>query len=453
MSHGLKPGQSRENIMYRGKNKDGVDTWRIEVYRGYEITESGKKRIKRDRYTFHGTWRQALKYKAELEGKKESGTYVSPSRVTFGEFLTRWLESTRPREVSERTKKNDFGQARKHIIKALGSMPLQRLTTRDIDDYYAMATRKTDDNPPGLGLSPATVRKHHNLLSKALAKAKAEGLIQQNPVLEATPPRVPKPKHNRLTQEQLDRLLEFAKTYRNQRGETPFLRWYPLLYVLSYTGMRIGEAFGLKWDDVDLDAGRNGDGQPTGIIYITQTFVERDDEDVDYGKGKSDAARRPIRIDADTVRVLRRHKKEQAWLKRMEGDRYTDLGLVFTTETGYPPNPSNFRNRVLYPLIARANEDAERRNAEALDSDMAPIPIIPRVTPHELRHTHLTLLLKAGVNPKIVQERAGHSSVQVTYDYYCIFRRNRPLIPGEADHRIRSQGDQYRSEATLALAV
>src|SRR5690606_12848102 len=104
------------------------------------------------------------------------------------------------------------------------------------------------------------------------------------------------------------------------------------------------------------------------------------------------------RISPDVAAVLRRHKKEQEWLKRLEGDRYKDFGLVFATETGFPPSPSNLRQRYLYPACEKAG--------------------VPRVTFHQLRHTHATLLLKASVHPRIVQERLGHSSFKMTMDRY-----------------------------------
>lgn len=243
------------------------------------------------------------------------------------------------------------------------------MSTRDLDDYYSSLEGQ---------LAPASIKKHHTIIQSALSKARAEGLIKQNPAREATPPRVPRPKATVLTQEQLDALLEAAKG-------SPY---YALIHTIAYTGLRLGEALGLKWDNVDLDA---------GMLYVAETLDESD-EAVTVGEGKTDAAIRPVRLDPETVAVLRRHKKEQEWLKRMEGGRYTDLGLVFATSTGHPPSPSNLRKRYLYPACEKAK--------------------VPRVTFHQLRHTHATLLLKPGVHPRIVQERLGHSSITMTMDRY-----------------------------------
>ena len=206
----------------------------------------------------------------------------------------------------------------------------------------------------------------YTVLSSALSKAKGEGLIKVNPAAEATLPRVPKPKITVLTQEQLDALLEAAKG----------TRFYALLYVLAYTGLRLGEALALKWEDVDLDR---------GVLFIV-------------GETKTEESVRAVGLDDDTVAVLRRHKKEQEWLKRMEGPRYENQGLVFTTERGTSPSPSNLRNRYLYPLCEKAG--------------------VPRVNFHALRHTHASLLLTANVHPKIVSERLGHASIETTADRY-----------------------------------
>lgn len=370
----LRPGQSYKGIEYRGKNKDGQDVWRIVVYRGYKVvtTPDGKqKRITQaDKHTFTGTFREAKKLKAKLETDREEGTYTSPTRITFGDFLRRWLDTTARRMLKAKTHEVARINIEKHIIPGLGHIPLQKLTTRDIDDYYQSKIEE---------LSPATIKKHHSYIRKALAKARAEGLIRQNPAIEATPPRVPKPKATVLTQEQLDALLEAAKDS----------RYFALIYTIAYTGLRLGEALGLKWEDVDLEA---------GTLHVTETFDERDGDMIEWGDGKTDASRRVVRISPDVAAVLRRHKKEQEWLKRLEGDRYKDFGLVFATETGFPPSPSNLRQRYLYPACEKAG--------------------VPRVTFHQLRHTHATLLLKAGVHPRIVQERLGHSSFKMTMDRY-----------------------------------
>lgn len=99
----LRPGQSYQGIEYRGKNKDGKDTWRILVYRGYRVVEDAdgtRRRLNEyDKHTFTGTFREAKKFKAKLEAEREEGSYVAPARMTFGDFLTRWLASTQEQGV------------------------------------------------------------------------------------------------------------------------------------------------------------------------------------------------------------------------------------------------------------------------------------------------------------------------------------------------------------------
>jgi integrase len=164
-------------------------------------------------------------------------------------------------------------------------------------------------------------------------------------------------------------------------------RYHPLWVLMATTGCRRGEALGLRWSDVDLDAGtiqlRNTIGSVAGRITFSDSTKS--------GGG------RPVKLDAGTVAVLKAWRKKQTAERLLLGAGYTDHGLVFCRPTGEPPNPNT---------VSWIFTDAVRRHGP------------PRIRVHDLRHTWATLALEAGVHPKVVQERLGHSSIAITLDLY-----------------------------------
>jgi integrase len=161
------------------------------------------------------------------------------------------------------------------------------------------------------------------------------------------------------------------------------------LYVLAiHTGMRQGELLALRWQDVDLE---------NAVASVRRTLT-RSGGKVVFAEPKTKKSRRSIRLTPQAVEALRAHLKRQLRDIEILGDRYQDQGLVFTTATGAPINPSNLRQRNFAQLLKRAG--------------------LPRIRFHDLRHTCATLLLSRGVHPKFVQELLGHATIAITLDTY-----------------------------------
>jgi integrase len=182
-----------------------------------------------------------------------------------------------------------------------------------------------------------------------------------------------------LSRAQAQRLLEASAGTRQEA-----------LYTLALaTGMRQGELLGLRWRDVDLDA---------GVLRVRASLRRsRKTGDWHFAEPKTRRSRRQLALGPETIEVLRRQRARQAQSRLLVGAAWRDLDLVFATEAGGPLLARNVY-RSFMQLLARAE--------------------LPRVRFHDLRHTAATLLLSARVNPKVVSELLGHASVAITLDIY-----------------------------------
>jgi len=164
-------------------------------------------------------------------------------------------------------------------------------------------------------------------------------------------------------------------------------RLFALFLTAVMTGMRRGELLGLKWDDVDF---------ANGTISVKRSLV-RSSKGPTIGDVKTEKSKRSISISETVIQALKTHRITQAQELLMVGQKNAN-GWVFTRQTDpQPPYPTDI-NKILKRIITQAD--------------------LPQISFHDLRHTHATMLLSQGVNPKIVQERLGHSTISVTMDVY-----------------------------------
>ena len=161
-----------------------------------------------------------------------------------------------------------------------------------------------------------------------------------------------------------------------------------LLSFMASTGCRRGEALGLEWRHVDLE---------NGTASIVQSLQRVGRTGLRFLPPKSTKSRRSIALDEDTVEMLRSHRGGQILTMAQLGSAYEDNGLVFPGPMGKPLDPAT---------LTRNFEKLARRAGKR------------HVRLHDLRHFHASLLLKAGVHLKVVQERLGHSSIAITADTY-----------------------------------
>jgi integrase len=227
------------------------------------------------------------------------------------------------------------------------------------------------------GLAPKTVRNIQNMLHKLFGTATAWRYIEHNPTEHVSKPRVRRRRPETWDTEQLRTFLKHAEAD----------RFRALWVLVSTTGMRRSELAGAERASLDLDA---------GVLMIAPTRVVVGGKAIDED-GKTASGRRTVSLDPHTVAVLRGHlamldEERMAW-----GDSYPDHGKLFCFEDGRPIHPDT--------ITRRFNRLVDRTG-------------LPRITLHGVRHSYATVSVDAGINPKAISERIGHSSVAFTMQTY-----------------------------------
>jgi integrase len=319
------------------------------------------------------TRREALTWLAGVRLQADRGLLPEPSRLTVGEYLDFWLENGARPAVRPATLVLYESKLRKHVVPVLGQIRLQALKPADIQALYA---RKL-----GEGLSRRSVELIHVVMRRALSQAVRRGLLGDNPADRVDRPRSDRPAPRVLSPQEAARVLQAAR----EIGGTV----YALVATFLAAGLRLGEALGLRWEDVDLEAGE---------LRVVRTLQRLQGRWVE-GEPKTARGRRRVPIPKELAAVLKEQRRHVAELKLRAGAAWCrEFGdLVFPTPSGRPWDQRNLQ-RALDRVLARAG--------------------LGHLRVHDLRHTHATLLLVAGVNPRVVQERLGHAQITLTLETY-----------------------------------
>ena len=354
----------------------GKGCWEVTVDLGKNPT-SGRRR--RRFVAVRGAKRDAERVLAEALHQRDTGVDITPGKLTVGEYLRRWLRDYAANNVSLSTLERYRGIIETHLIPALVGLRLRDLRPAHIQAAYGRSLAAGGRADGGAdGLRPRTVLKHHRLLHEALSHAVRWQLIARNPADAVTAPRPERTEMRVMDADDTRQLLEEAAN----------TLYHALIYVALATGARMGELLALRWQDVDLDRAT------IHIIRSARRFPRRG---VVYTDTKSHRSRRPVALSPDTTATLQRHRRAQAEQRLALGPAYSGEGLVFAGPTGKPLDDRNLR-RAFDRMVAKAG--------------------LPRLRLHDLRHTAATLMLRAGVHPKVVSERLGHATVGLTLDTY-----------------------------------
>ncbi len=333
---------------------------------------------KRSRKTLYGkTQRDVVDRLTETLDGHQHGTLPKSGKLTVAQWLTSWLRSVQAREdVRRRTYEHYELIVRRHLVPTIGSRPLAKLTPRDVE---AMLGGR-------LKAGQSTRSAHHirAVLRNAIRDAERDGLVSRNVASLARPPRVVKEEMKTLTPTQVDAFLEALSDDR-----------LAAMYVVTLgLGLRQGEVLGLRWADIDLDAGALRVThalswiRPAGEHAAQPHLVEP----------KSEESRRTLRLPKSVTAALREHRARWVDEKLAHGERWlNEWDLVFVGPAGEPLNPrtvwSDFRGKLTAAHL-------------------------PAIRFHDLRHSAASLMGAKHVPARVVQKILGHSSISLTLQTY-----------------------------------
>ncbi|MFC1861257.1 tyrosine-type recombinase/integrase [Chloroflexota bacterium] len=370
----------RENA---GKGGDGMKghiyqrtkgSWTV-IYDWPVDSLTGKRRQKSQ--TLKGTKRDAERALREILSSIEQGAYVKPSKMTVGEWMIQWLDSYVNTNTTKRTYDSYREAINRHIIPGLGSIILSELTPLHVQKFYSDKLTKGRIDKKG-GLSPKSVLYYHHILSKALDYSVKMGVVVRNVASAVDPPRVPRIIMNTLNSQEVPIFLNTAR-------ETPY---YEFFATLLYTGLRRGELLALRWRNLDL--------KNAYLMVVETAHILRNGE-YEIKEPKTSHSWRTVTIPPSLVELLELHKADQELLRIQMGVSMNSDDFVFIGLNGRPLNPDTVTH-AFAKVVKKAG--------------------LKSIRMHDLRHTHATLMLMAGIHPKIVSERLGHTSISVTLDIY-----------------------------------
>jgi integrase len=371
-------GRKHGQIIPRGEGK-----WLLRWFVG---KVNGKRKYASE--MFEGTFAQARKTLASKTAEVTEGRSLVPSKQTVRQYIEWWLDHVAATDVTAATLNSYRARMEHGVFPTLGDLSLQKLSWQQVQALYN-TLRETK--------SARTVQYTHTVLKAALNHAVKGKLLRENPCSHARPGSKDsgsKPaKHEDMqvwkaneVQVFLDRIQKTAS-----RGD------YPLWHTLLQSGLRPGEALGLKWSDLEGDR-----------LQVQRTVAETAEKGTFHLEApKTKRSRRSVALTEESVRVLAAHRKAQAAEILKAGDQFERNDFVFPADNG------SFQ---LPPYVARRWKTSIKRVNKLLAKEKT--DLLRQIRLYDTRHTHATLLLLAGVNPKVVSERLGHASVVITLDTY-----------------------------------
>jgi len=354
----------RGHIRQRGKN-----SWAVIVRIPNPITGKSKPKW----HTVRGSYKDAEKELTRILREIDTNTYIEPQKTTLADYLRKWLKR-QERNLAPNTLRGYRTNLEKHVIPYIGEVPLTKVKPAHIDDLFNETLASTE-------LSNKTLLYVFRTLHKALEDAVRREEIFRNPAAN-----VERPKPDEVEIRILESPEEIVGLV-HALGNSILL--LPSMVMLS-TGLRRGEALGLRWSDLDLNK--------RVMRVCKQLQINPQKKKLELAKVKTKTSKRPLQISKLTVQLFKIREIEQDEERRLVGSGWNNKhDLVFTWPDGSSINPSWF-TKEFHNLV---------RNTP-----------LQGLTPHGLRHSLATLLLVNNQNMKLVQEQLRHSNITITSDTY-----------------------------------
>jgi len=345
--------------------KRGASSWELTIDLAYDA----QGRRQRKFVTVRGTKRQGNAKLREFLAEHDKGKPLETSNRMVRQFIARWLQEYVAVQVKASTATHYEQTMRSHILPALGEIPLAKLQPQDTSAMLGAARQK--------GLADSTVRLVY-IINEALNCAVKWGILYRNPATLLDPPRVP-----RHSIKAMD--LEQARAFLAATKGSPY---EALFHFIAYTGCRRGEALALRWQDIDMQ---------NGLISFVQNVYRVGRRGLIVQPVKTNASAASLDMDEELASLLRAHRIQQLEHRLRVGDAYDDHDLVFSNDLGGYRDP---------PSVSQAFARFARRAG------------VEGFTLHGLRHFRAAVLIKAGLHPKIIQERLRHDNIGITLDIY-----------------------------------
>lgn len=360
---------NRGNITLISKEKS---SWKIRIELPRDIA-TGKRKQKC--FTFYGKKKEAEQFLTEKLRELDTGILIETKRMKFGDYLDYWKEKTFY-NLEITTQEGYIQKIDKHIKPYLGNIYLEELKPLTLQNFYEEKLKNGRLTRNGT-LSQRTVLAMHRIIRSALEQAVKWQLVVRNVADAVEPPKAKKYEAKYLTDKQTEELIKVAK------GSDIYI---PIMIAI-YTGARRGEILGLNWSNVNLEK---------GYIKIVDSLCAIQ-KGLIIKEPKTKSGIRTIAISSELIKILKQHKITQMKNKLLFGNLYQDNNMVCCYKDGHLYNPKRFSTKF----------------RELLEHNNFPI-----IRLHDLRHSHASLLVKLGVQPKEISQRLGHSNIGITMDLY-----------------------------------
>lgn len=349
------------SVVRRVSAKTGKVSWQAKLYRDGEWQT--------DTFALRKEAKDALQ-------RWQDEARLPPSTETIGGYLDHWVENAKRHSIKPSTYRSYRWQIKTQIKPTLETIRLQDLKATAAQTWISAQKDRVSEKTKG-PISARMVRYSYTILHGAFAHAQAAGLVKTNVWDAVTPPRKDPQRHVTWDEAQVLLFLDAAE----------FETYSPIWRLALTSGMRLGELLGLRWQDVDLDA---------GTIRIAQGVVLWEDGN-HMDTPKSAAGIRTISIGARTVAALKRLVTATKTQSLKKGAAWKESGLVFVSNVGTAINDDNLR-KVYIRIIDKAG--------------------LPYIRIHDLRHTSATIAVQNGVPYNTVSARLGHADIRTTLGFY-----------------------------------
>ncbi|NMH69676.1 site-specific integrase [Bacillus sp. RO3] len=315
------------------------------------------------------TKKEAQAALSQFQHELNTGTWIEPSSILMKDFSLDWFESIK-HNLRETTAEQYQSKLKNNIVPFLGELKVQEVRVTHAHSFSVHLLDK---------YLPSTASKIYAIVKMIMDYAVDLEIVNKNPFKNVKLIKDKKSKFETWSFDELQKFLNFVRKHDEW--------YYSVFSFAAYTGMRKGEVLGLKKSVIDFDK---------QTVRVTNSVSETK-KGVQVGDLKTPSSRRVVSLDEFTINIIKHMINKNNVMKMKLGPEYEDNDLIFCYPDGKAFRPSGI-NRPMKAFIERSG--------------------VPKIRFHDLRHTHATLLLELGVNPKVVADRLGHSSVKETLDTY-----------------------------------